>query len=105
MENHIYAWTEVGVGDQEFEQYAFELKNTKTSWQQIQTIIYRDVLWGSWLSLSLWLAVLILLLRAALLVDWGFEDKRLSQKINHIQKWQLFYKLNSLAWIRYLIGY
>jgi len=46
MENHIYAWTEVGVGDQEFEQYAFELKNTKTSWQQIQTIIYRDVLWG-----------------------------------------------------------
>jgi hypothetical protein len=44
---------------------------------------------GSWLSLSLWLAVLILilLLGAALLVDWGFEDKMLSQKINHIQKW------------------
>ena len=64
---------------------------------------------GSWLSLSLWLAVLILililLLGAALLVDWEFEDKVLSQKINHIQKWQLFYKLNSLAWIRYLIGY
>jgi len=68
---------------------------------------------GSWLSLSLWLAVLILililililLLGAALLVDWGFEGKMLSQKINHIQKWQLFYKLNSLAWIRYLIGY
>ena len=39
-------------------------------------------MWGSWLSLSLWLAVLILilLLRAALLVDWGFENKRLSQK-------------------------
>lgn len=39
---------------------------------------------GSWLSLSLWLAVLILililLLGAALLVDWGFEDKMLSQK-------------------------
>ena len=43
---------------------------------------------GSWLSLNLWLVVLILilLLGAALLVDWGFEDKMLSQKINHIQK-------------------
>lgn len=30
MENHIYAWTEVGVGDEEFEQCGVEFKNTET---------------------------------------------------------------------------
>lgn len=58
---------------------------------------------GSWLSLSLWLAVLILilililLLGAALLVDWGFEDKMLSQKNKSYSKMATILQVESVG--------
>lgn len=75
-----YAWTEIGLSDDEYELHAKRIKSKYPEWSSVNKIIYRDVLG----SFSLFQLLVFPLFLWMLMPDWMWDEKYIEEKMN---KW------------------
>jgi len=103
------AWTEVGLGDDEYSEIARELRSNYRSWGEVNDIIMGDVLRSFALESLLTLLAgipFVGLLLIAPLPDWGYEEAYLRERIARwggIPRWKHY--LNPLRLIGNPIAY
>ena len=78
------AWTEIGIFDNEYPKIAGELRKHFSSWDEIATIIDRDVVPAFSARMALLLLGLVSLIGLLLIApfpDWGYDEDWLRQRI------------------------
>ena len=104
-----FAWTEVGLGEDDILQYAQQLQAHQVIWADIENVFYRQVLWGfAWHSLCMCVVIIPIvgmLIMAHVLPEWQFEEKYLQKKMQHIQQKAWLYYLNPVCWFGYILAW
>ena len=103
------AWTEIGLGREDYPRIARELRANYATWDEVDRIILRDVLGSFSLESSLFPLALVPVIGFFLIAplpDWGYEAKYLQDRMSRwyrLPSWQHF--LNPLRIIGYPIAY
>ncbi len=101
-------WTEIGLDDEDYRDYAKKLANNFSSWHDVDKIIKQDVS-GAFAPTSAGMLLAIIpivgIFVMALIPDWGYDDNYLKNKIENWHsraKWTHF--LNPFRIIGYPIA-
>jgi hypothetical protein len=103
------AWTEIGLGNDEYPKIASKLRKTYAKWDEVDAIIKGDVL-GSFALESSFMPLAIVPIIGLFFIspfpDWGFEKSYLQNRISkwHRQpRWRHY--INPLRLVGYPIAY
>ncbi len=96
-----YAWTEIGLEDEDYPKYAAELKSEYGDWEVISRIIYKDVC-GSFALDSFLIFPCMLWM---IMPDWCYDEKYLQERAhNWYQKPYWLHFINPLRILGYPVA-
>lgn len=102
-----HAWTEYGLDDVEIKQFAIDLRSSSVTWDDIHNTIFKQCYWGySWMGLAFFIGFIPILgwiATATLLPEAEWEDTCIQKQIENFKAWKVFYYLNPLCWVGYVL--